>query len=928
MNFKPICVAVLTLCVSVAACDQTLTPVEEAKQAKDLIVKGEVATAEIKLKNAIQASPNSPELRAALSEVSLVQGRFQSAESDIRKAITDAKPGSKEAGVYQLTLFEILSVSGENQKLFNDTTAALAKTDLDKEQRAGALLYLGRANSALGKIAEAKHNFEEALALKPDSAQAKANLIAIETSTSQNPAASRPAFTALLSASPNTFEVQVLASYFYRVDGDLIKSKEAIQKAIALRPYDLEQRGSLIKTLIDLRELDAANKEVLVLSKLAPASPFVGYLAGLIAFEQGDLAKAKETLIPVVEALPNFIPGLELSANVALKVGDLVFAEKYASSIIEKDPKLVSGPKFLASAQLAKNEPAKALVTLRPLLQAKTEAPEILALAGTAYLQTGDSKTGISYLDSAVKNSRNSAELRIIAANARVAAGLKEDGLKLLDALASEKPAATTEMLLARSYANAKQYDKAFLSLDRFIAAQPKDVSGFHLKGLINIEAGKKEDARKAFSETLALNPTYMPAVGALAKLDFDEGKIDDAKSRYATVIKANPLDANAYLSLARLGIAARDSDSDIQSNFKKARELLPNSTIVARELAAYQTGKGDTQGAFETLQATIQANPQDVALPSLLAQILEANGLANKAVPVLEKASSANPSNMNLLMQLGSLRMQLSDFSGAITTFEQARKLKPNSFEPQTAIVQAQFRSGRKAEAIATATAIKNQNTSSGLGSLILGEMLDASGKPSEALVEYRNAFKIQKTSATADKLHASLLLNNKADEAKSMANSWWEASRQTEFAFMLNVSDRHISRKEWKEANAVLDTLLKIKPDFAGALNNKAVTLHSAKEPGALDFADRAVRLEPKNFAILDTRGWILIETGKVDEGMKALNAALAIAPKSPDVNAHLAIGYAKLGDSKQARAAADVALANSPSTDLKEELKKYVK
>jgi cellulose synthase operon protein C len=205
---------------------------------------------------------------------------------------------------------------------------------------------------------------------------------------------------------------------------------------------------------------------------------------------------------------------------------------------------------------------------------------------------------------------------------------------------------------------------------------------------------------------------------------------------------------------------------------------------------------------------------------------------------------------------------------------------------------------------------------------------MLDASGKPSEALVEYRNAFKIQKTSATADKLHASLLLNNKAEEAKSMANSWWEASRQTEFAFMLNVSDRHISKKEWKEANAVLDTLLKIKPDFAGALNNKAVTLHSAKEPGALDFADRAVRLEPKNFAILDTRGWILIESGKVDEGMKALNAALAIAPKSPDVNAHLAIGYAKLGDSKQARAAADVALANSPSTDLKEELKKYVK
>jgi cellulose synthase operon protein C len=928
MNIKPIYAAALILCFGIASCDKNIPPEDAAKKALELLAKGEVATAEITLKTAIQTNPNDPDLRAGLAQVSLLQGRFQSAESDIRKAIADSKPDSKQLNAYSQTLFETLTVAGEFSKLLEATTAALAKSDIDKEFKASTLLYLGRANSALGKLENAKGNFKEALNLTPDSARGKALLIAANATGSTSLDSSKQAFNALLTAAPNTFEVQVLAGYFYRAEGNLVKSKEALKKSIEQKPYDLDQRNSLIKTLIDLREFDDANKEIQALSKLAPNKAFVGYLAGLLAFEQGDLAKAKETMLPVVEALPNFIPGLELSANIALRVGDFVFAEKYATSIIEKNPQLVSGPKLLASAQLAKNEPAKAVATLRPLLQAKVALPEILAIAGTAYLQTGDAKTGLSYLDSAVTNSGKSAELRIVAANARLAAGLKQDGLAQLDLLAAEKLPAKTEITLARSLSNAKQFDKALLSIDRYIGAEPKDPSGPHLKGLINIEADKKADARKAFSDALAINPTFMPAVGALAKLDFEEGKIADAKSRYTKVLAANPLDSSAYLSLARIGIAAKENDADIQANFKKARELAPNSILVARELATYLTSKADTQGAVETLQAAIQTNPNDAALPLLLARILEAEGFGNKAIPVLEKASATNPSNMNLLMQLGSLRMRISDYAGAITNFEQAQKLQPSTLEPQAGIAQAQFSAGKKTEAIATAKAMKTKAPDNALGSMILGDLFEASGKQSDALLEYRNAFKVKGSTAAADKLHAALIANNKVDEAKNHAKSWWEGSRQSDLIFMLNVSDRHITRKDWKEANAVLDSILKVKPDMAGALNNKAVALHSAKETGALDFVERAIKLEPKNFAILDTRGWILIDSGKVEQGMQDLNAALALAPKSPDVNAHLAIGYTKLGDAKQARAAADIALANNPSESVKAELLKNVK
>jgi cellulose synthase operon protein C len=927
MNIKPI-YAALILCFGIASCDKTISPEDAAKKAREQMSKGETATAEITLKNAIQTNPNDPDLRAALAQVSLLQGRFQSAESDIRKAISDAKPDSKSLNGYSQSLFETLTAAGEYSKLLEATTAALAKSDLDKEFKASTLLYLGRANAALGKPDDAKRNFKEALALTPDSARGKALLIAVDVASSANIETSKPAFNALLTSAPDNFEVQVLAGYFYRAEGNLSKSKEALKKAIEQKPYDFDQRSSLVKTLIDLREFDDATKEVQALAKLAPNKAFVGYLASLVAFEQGDLIKAKETMLPVVEALPNYIPGLELAANIALRVGDFVFAEKYANSIIEKNPQLVSGPKLLASAQLAKNEPAKAVATLRPLLQAKVAVPEIFAIAGTAYLQTGDAKTGLGYLDNAVTYSGKSAELRIIAANARLAAGLRQEGLAQLDLLATEKLPAKTEITLARSFSNAKQYDKALLSIDRYIEAQPKDPSGPHLKGLINIEADKKADARKAFLAAIAMNPTFMPAVGALAKLDFDEGNIADAKSRYNKVLAANPLDSSAYLSLARIGIGAKENDADIQANFKKARELAPNSILIAKELATYLTSRADIQGAVETLQAAIQTNPNDTTLPLLLARILETEGFPNKAVPVLEKASAANPSNMTLLMQLGSLRMRISDYAGAITNFEQAQKLQPTTLEPQAGIAQAQFRAGKKTEAIATAKAMKTKAPDNVLGSMILGDLFDNSGKQSEALLEYRNAFKVNASTVTADKLHAALIANNKVDEAKSLAKSWWESSRQSDLVFMLNVSDRHITRKEWKEANSVLDGILKVKPDMAGALNNKAVALHSAKETGALDFAERAIKLEPKNFAILDTRGWILIDSGKVEQGMRDLNAALVIAPKNPDVNAHLAIGYTRLGDVKQARAAADIALANNPSESVKDELRKNVK
>jgi Flp pilus assembly protein TadD len=66
---------------------------------------------------------------------------------------------------------------------------------------------------------------------------------------------------------------------------------------------------------------------------------------------------------------------------------------------------------------------------------------------------------------------------------------------------------------------------------------------------------------------------------------------------------------------------------------------------------------------------------------------------------------------------------------------------------------------------------------------------------------------------------------------------------------------------------------------------------------------YAREAAKVAPKSFAARNTLGRMLVDSGELEEGIKELEAARALAPDSPQTRIALASAYAKAGRKEEA-------------------------
>ena len=87
---------------------------------------------------------------------------------------------------------------------------------------------------------------------------------------------------------------------------------------------------------------------------------------------------------------------------------------------------------------------------------------------------------------------------------------------------------------------------------------------------------------------------------------------------------------------------------------------------------------------------------------------------------------------------------------------------------------------------------------------------------------------------------------------------------------------------------------------PDSGAVLNNLAwLYFHEKNEKKrALGLAKKAYQLVPEDVAILDTYGWLLLETGSLEQGIWLLHKA-AKASMNSSIHYHLAVALVRTGD-----------------------------
>jgi Tfp pilus assembly protein PilF len=116
--------------------------------------------------------------------------------------------------------------------------------------------------------------------------------------------------------------------------------------------------------------------------------------------------------------------------------------------------------------------------------------------------------------------------------------------------------------------------------------------------------------------------------------------------------------------------------------------------------------------------------------------------------------------------------------------------------------------------------------------------------------------------------------------------------------------LADRQLGAKNLKAAATQYQAVLAIDPNSVPALNNVAWIGGQLGDPKALGYAERAVRLDPGNFAVLDTYGALLLKDGQTDRALAILEQARRLAPARNDVRVNYAKALVKSGKKDEAR------------------------
>lgn len=140
----------------------------------------------------------------------------------------------------------------------------------------------------------------------------------------------------------------------------------------------------------------------------------------------------------------------------------------------------------------------------------------------------------------------------------------------------------------------------------------------------------------------------------------------------------------------------------------------------------------------------------------------------------------------------------------------------------------------------------------------------------------------------------------------------------------YLLGICLERLGR--WEEAVEEFEFVLDNKPDNADALNylgytwvDKGVNLNKA-----FDMIRKAVELEPKSGAIIDSLGWAHYKLGQYSEARVKLEDAAEISPSSATIIDHLGDVYWKLGRYREAGYQWERALDFDPTDDERTSIK----
>src|SRR5882762_9280210 len=339
--------ALLIVVLSSGGCGERVENLDlliaNAKQARN---KGNNSAAIIHLKNLLQKSPEHAEGRYLLGVTYNDTGDFTSAEKELRRALELKYDQAKVIP----PLGKSLLMTGAFQKVLDQVRL---EGDVGNQVQAEVLTLRALASIGLGRGSEGRELLEQALAKKPEFADALLGQAGLAAGEKKLDEAARLIERALASA-PKSADAWLMKGDLSRIMADRKGAIVAYQKILELRPDNVPARLNIASLQIDSGNFGEARKQIEQIRKIAPNSPMSHYMEGLIEFRQRNYPAAREAVLQVLKVTPDHMPSMLLAGAVEFALGSHGQAQAYLRRVLDRAPDNLYARRLLI-ASLAKS---------------------------------------------------------------------------------------------------------------------------------------------------------------------------------------------------------------------------------------------------------------------------------------------------------------------------------------------------------------------------------------------------------------------------------------------------------------------------------------------------------------------------------------------------------------------------------------------
>jgi tetratricopeptide (TPR) repeat protein len=424
---------------------------------------------------------------------------------------------------------------------------------------------------------------------------------------------------------------------------------------------------------------------------------------------------------------------------------------------------------------------------------------------------------------------------------------------------------------------------------------------------------GGAEASLRHFRQAAQEDPSYLPlsltvAAGYLARREFDQALMildrarqthpdsadlrlllgivyqikqlpREAAREYRAAIRAAPERSDAYVRLATL-YASEDrfgkAFAAIDAGFKAAQDPAGLVELCDSMGRLYFAG-GRPKDALPFLLRIEDRLPDNLLIKEMIARCQVALGKNRQAIAGLEALQKARPDSPAISLLLGDLYETEGDAARAEEALARAAKLPAEDATAELRLAMLQLKRDRAKAVETLLTAVKEHPTDLSVRAF-LGLLYSYQKRYADAIRE----FEAIEEQAEKDPVAARRLL--------------------PQFYFWYGSVCEQAGRMT--DAERLMERCVALDPEFAQALNYLAYVWAEKGDnlDKALDYVTRALKLQPKEGAFLDTLGWVYYKKGAFREALDYLQQALD-AESDPVIADHVGDAWLALNEPRKA-------------------------